>query len=153
MTRATFISYLKHCLARSLRRGAIVIMENLPAHKGVAVKKAVETAHAKLIYLPKYSPDLNPIEQAFSKLKALLRKAAERTILLLWRRIGKLLADFSATKVLCELAPGPSPRERANKKGRNPRRDAARVIRRKRRHRCHRRKRRASAANLICRSV
>jgi transposase len=98
MTRTTFVSYLKQGLAPSLRRGDIVIMDNLPAHKGVAVKKAIEAAHAKLLYLPKYSPDLNPIEQAFSKLKALLRKAAERTIPLLCCRIGKLLADFSATE-------------------------------------------------------
>ena len=60
------------------------------------VEKAVKAARASLLYLPKYSPDLNPIEQAFSKLKALLRKAAERTVPGLWRRIGKLLATFSA---------------------------------------------------------
>ena len=64
--------------------------------KGVAVQKAIEAARAKLLYLPKYSPDLNPIEQAFSKLKALLRKAAERTIPRLCSRIGKLIATFSA---------------------------------------------------------
>jgi transposase len=87
MTRATFLAYLEQCLAPTLRHGDIVIIENLPAHKGIAVQKkgiavqkAIEAARAKLLYLPKYSPDLNPIEQAFSKLKALLRKAAERTI-------------------------------------------------------------------------
>ena len=74
----------------------IVIIDNLPAHKGLAVEKAIETARARLLYLPKYSPDLNPIELAFSKLKTLLRKAAERTIPGLRRRIGKLIAAFSA---------------------------------------------------------
>ena len=72
------------------------IIDNLPAHKGVAVQKAIKTARARLLYLPKYSPDLNPIELAFSKLKTLLRKAAERTIPGLCRRIGKLIAAFSA---------------------------------------------------------
>ena len=78
------------------KRGDIVIIDNLPAHKGVAVEKAIKTARARLLYLPKYSPDLNPIELAFSKLKTLLRKAAERTISGLCRRIGKLIAAFSA---------------------------------------------------------
>ena len=96
MTRATFLAYLEQCLAPTLRHGDIVIIDNLPAHKGIAVQKAIEAARAKLLYLPKYSPDLNPIEQAFSKLKALLRKAAERTIPHLCRRIGKLIATFSA---------------------------------------------------------
>jgi transposase len=80
----------------NFRHGDIVIIGNLPAHKGIAVQKAIKAARAKLLYLPKYSPDLNPIEQAFSKLKALLRKAAEQTIPNLCRRIGKLIATFSA---------------------------------------------------------
>lgn len=96
MTRATFLAYLEQCLRPTLKRGDIVIIDNLPAHKGVAVKKTIEAARASLLYLPKYSPDLNPIEQAFSKLKALLRKAAERTVPGLCRRIGKLIAAFSA---------------------------------------------------------
>jgi transposase len=95
MTRATFLTYLEHCLKPTLKRGDIVIIDNLPAHKGDAVQKVIKTARARLLYLPKYSPDLNPIEQAFSKLKALLRKAAERTIPGLCRRIGKLLGAFS----------------------------------------------------------
>ena len=86
MTRATFLAYLEQGLGPTLKRGDIVIIDNLPAHKGVAVEKAIKTARARLLYLPKYSPDLNPIEQAFSKLKALLRKAAERTIPGLCRR-------------------------------------------------------------------
>ena len=96
MTRATFLAYIEQCLRPTLKRRDTVIIDNLPAHKGDAVEKAVKAAHASLLYLPKYSPDLNPIEQAFSKLKALLRKAAERTVPGLWRRIGKLLATFSA---------------------------------------------------------
>jgi transposase len=96
MTRATFLAYLEQCLRPTLKRGDIVIIDNLPAHKGVAVEKAIKTARARLLYLPKYSPDLNPIELAFSKLKTLLRKAAEQTIPGLCRRIGKLIAAFSA---------------------------------------------------------
>ena len=96
MTRAAFLAYLEQCLRPMLRRGDIVIIDNLPAHKGDAVEQVIKAARASLLYLPKYSPDLNPIEQAFSKLKALLRKAAERTVTGLWRRIGKLLAAFRA---------------------------------------------------------
>src|SRR5450830_984107 len=70
MTRATFLAYLEQCLVPTLNRGDIVIIDNLPAHKGIAVPKTIKTARARLLYLPKYSPDLNPIEQAFSKLKA-----------------------------------------------------------------------------------
>ena len=98
MTRATFLAYLEQGLKPTLKRGDIVIIDNLPAHKGVAVEKVINTARARLLYLPKYSPDLDPIEQAFSKLKALLRKAAERTIPDLCRRIGKLVAAFSASE-------------------------------------------------------
>ena len=76
MTKADFLAYIEQCLRPTLKRGDIVIIDNLPAHKGDEVQHAIETARAILLYLPKYSPDLNPIEQAFSKLKALLRKAA-----------------------------------------------------------------------------
>ena len=96
MTRDTFVAYLEQCLRPTLKRGDIVIIDNLPAHKGVAVEEAIKASRARLLYLPKYSPDLNPIEQAFSKLKSLLRKAAERTVTGLCRRIGKLIAEFSA---------------------------------------------------------
>src|SRR5271155_6007838 len=98
MTRAIFLAYLEQGLKPTLKRGDIVIVDNLPVHKGVAVEKVINTARARLLYLPKYSPDLDPIEQAFSKLKALLRKAAERTIPDLRRRIGKLVAAFSASE-------------------------------------------------------
>ena len=77
------------------KRGEIVLMDHLPAHKVAGVAEAIEAAGGTLIYLPKYSPDLNPIELAFSKLKAHLRKAAEHTILRLLRRIGRVVTDFS----------------------------------------------------------
>jgi transposase len=94
MTRAIFVEYLRQCLIPTLRPGDIVVMDNLPAHKGGAVRQIIEAAGAELRYLPAYSPDLNPIEQGFSKLKAHLRKAQERTIDTLWQRIGKLLDLF-----------------------------------------------------------
>jgi transposase len=94
MTRAIFLEYLRRCLVPTLRPGDIVVMDNLPAHKGEAVRKTIEEAGAELRYLPAYSPDLNPIEQAIAKLKAHLRKAQERTIDALWRRIGKLIDLF-----------------------------------------------------------
>jgi transposase len=71
-------------------------MDNLPVHKVAGVAEAIEGAGAMLIYLPKYSPDFNPIELAFSKLKAHLRKAAEHTVPRLWRQIGRIVTDFSA---------------------------------------------------------
>jgi transposase len=91
-----FLAYLQQCLVPTLKRGEIVLMDNLPVHKIVGVAAAIAAAGATLIYLPKYSPDLIPIELAFSKLKAHLRKAAEHTIPRLLRRIGRLVTDFSA---------------------------------------------------------
>ena len=90
-----FLAYLKQCLVPTLKRGEIVLMDHLPAHKVAGVAEAIEAVGATLIYLPKYSPDLNPIELAFSKLKAHLRKAAERTILRLLRQIGRVVTAFS----------------------------------------------------------
>ena len=95
MNAAAFIAYLERCLVPTLKRGDTVIMDSLPVHKVAGVRELIEAAGAMLRYLPKYSPDLNPIEQAFSKLKAYLRKAAERTIPRLCRRIGTLTATFS----------------------------------------------------------
>ena len=94
MTRAIFVEYLRQCLIPTLQPGDIVVMDNLPAHKGGTVRQIIEAAGAELRYLPAYSPDLNPIEQGFAKLKAHLRKAQERTIDTLWQRIGKLLDLF-----------------------------------------------------------
>ena len=83
---AMTVAYLKECLVPKLKRGDVVMMDSLPVHRVAGVREVIEAAGAKLRYLPKYSPDLNPIEQAFSKLKAHLRKAAERTIPRLSRR-------------------------------------------------------------------
>ena len=90
-----FQAYVDQVLVPELRPGDIVIMDNLGSHKGAGVRAAIETAGAELLYLPPYSPDFNPIENAFSKLKALLRKAAERTVDGLWGRIGALLPTFT----------------------------------------------------------
>ena len=80
MTGAWFLSYVEQVLVPTLTRGDIVILDNLPAHKGSAGREAIEAAGARLLFLPPYSPDFNPIENAFAKLKALLRRAAARTI-------------------------------------------------------------------------
>ena len=89
MTGKKFLAYVERCLAPTLKRKDIVMIDNLPAHKAAGVREAIEARGAMLRYLPKYSPDLNPIEMPFSKLKAYLRKAAERTIPRLRRRIGQ----------------------------------------------------------------
>jgi transposase len=96
MNGPMFLAYVKQCLVPTLKRGEIVLMDNLPVHRVAGVAEAIEGAGATLIYLPKYSPDLNPIELAFSKLKAHLRKAAEHTISRLCRRIGRAVTDFTA---------------------------------------------------------
>ena len=95
MNREAFLIYVKHFLAPTLTPGDIVIMDNLPAHKGADVRRSIEATGARLMFLPPYSPDFNPIENAFAKLKALLRKAAERTVEGLWRTIGNLLDAFT----------------------------------------------------------
>ena len=89
-----FEAYVTEVLVPELQPGDIVIMDNLGSHKGQAVRKAIRDAGAKLLFLPPYSPDLNPIEQVFAKLKLLLRKAAERTVEATWQRIGQLLDAF-----------------------------------------------------------
>ena len=106
MTRAIFLEYLRQCLGPTLAPGDIVVMDNLPAHKGEAVRQIIETAGAELRYLPAYSPDLNPIEQFIAKLKAHLRKAQERSIDGLCQRIGQLLDRFQPqeyAKLLCQF--------------------------------------------------
>ena len=95
MNREAFLVYIDKILGPTLRPGDIVVMDNLPAHKGEEVRKAIEATGAVRLLLPPYSPDLNPIELAFSKLKALLRKAAERTVGGLWDRIGQVLEAFT----------------------------------------------------------
>jgi len=90
-----FQAYVDQILVPTLAPGDIVIMDNLGSHKGAGVRAAIEAAGARLLYLPPYSPDFNPIEKAFSKLKAHLRKAAERTVDGLWNMIGALLPAFT----------------------------------------------------------
>lgn len=94
MNGNTFLAYVEQILAPSLKPGDIVVLDNLSAHKVAGVREAVEAAGARLLYLPPYSPDFNPIEQLFAKLKALLRKAAERSVDGLWNRIASLLDAF-----------------------------------------------------------
>ena len=90
-----FLAYVEQVLVPTLKRGDIVIMDNLPAHKIAAVREAIEAAGAKLLFIPPYSPDLNPIELAFSKLKSLLRAKAIRTVDALWKALGDLCDSFS----------------------------------------------------------
>jgi transposase len=94
MNGAIFIEYLQQCLVPTLRPGDIVIIDNLPAHKRDTVRQIIEAAGATLRYLPPYSPDLNPIEQSFAKLKAHLRQAKKRTIPALYDRIARALETF-----------------------------------------------------------
>lgn len=91
----SFLAYVEQILVPTLSAGDIVIMDNLGSHKGMAVRRAIRAAGARLFFLPPYSPDLNPIEQVFSKLKTLLRKADQRTIEATWKRIGQLLNCFT----------------------------------------------------------
>ena len=95
MNGDAFLAYVKHVLVPDLQPGDIVIMDNLSVHKGAAVRDAIETAGAELRFLPPYSPDFNPIEQAFAKLKALLRKAAARTKQALWNEVSASLDAFT----------------------------------------------------------
>ncbi len=90
-----FRTYVETQLVPTLQPGDIVVLDNLGSHKSQAVRDAIKEAGARLWFLPPYSPDLNPIEQVFAKLKTLLRKADERTIEATWRRIGQLLDTFT----------------------------------------------------------
>ena len=92
----SFRTYVEKVLLPTLREGDIVIMDNLGSHKGKAVRALIRSAGAKLFFLPKYSPDLNPIEQVFAKLKHLLRKTAARTVEAICIAVGELLGTFSA---------------------------------------------------------
>jgi transposase len=90
-----FQAYVDQVLVPELKSGDVVVMDNLGSHKGAGVRSAIEKAGASLLYLPPYSPDFNPIENAFAKLKALLRKAAQRTVEGLWTKIADLLPAFT----------------------------------------------------------
>ena len=94
----SFLAYVEQFLVPTLSHGDIVIMDNLGSHKSMAVRRAIRAVGAKLLFLPAYSPDLNPIEQVFAKLKTLLRRAEERTVEATWKRIGSLLNCFTAAE-------------------------------------------------------
>jgi transposase len=91
----SFRAYVEQMLVPTLQPGDIVVMDNLGSHKAKAIRRAIRAVGARLVFLPPYSPDLNPIEQVFAKLKLLLRKAEERTVEGVWRRIGNLLQHFT----------------------------------------------------------
>lgn len=93
-----FLAWVRQFLCPTLRPGDTVMLDNLSSHKVAGVKEALTAAGAALLYLPPYSPDLNPIEKLFAKLKALLRKAAKRSINALWKEIGELLNTVSSTE-------------------------------------------------------
>ena len=100
----SFLAYVEQFLVPTLSPGDIVIMDNLGSHKSIAVRRAIRRAGAKLFFLPPYSPDLNPIEQVFAKLKTLFRKAEERTVEACWKRIGNLLDAFQPAECANYLA-------------------------------------------------
>lgn len=93
-----FLAWVQQFLIPTLKPGDVVVLDNLGSHKGQAVRRAIRAAGAHLLFLPPYSPDLNPIEMMFAKLKTLLRRADERSIAAVWNRIGTLLSNFSPTE-------------------------------------------------------
>jgi transposase len=100
MNDEAFKAYCRSQPGPTLKPGAIVICDNLPAHKVADVQALIEARGATLKYLPPYSPDLNPIKQVFAKLKALLRKAAERSVDKLWQAIGLIVDQFNPDEYL-----------------------------------------------------
>ena len=94
MNGPAFLAYVEQFLAPALQRGDVVVMDNLSAHKVAGISEAIRAAGASILYLPPYSPDLNPIEQVFAKLKALLRRAAARSKETLWTAIGQIISQF-----------------------------------------------------------
>jgi transposase len=100
MTSDLFIAYIEQVLVPTLKPGDVVVMDNLPAHKRSTVEEALKRVRCRLLYLPPYSPDLNPIELAFSKLKSMLRKAGKRTVDGLWEFLGQALDAFSPQECL-----------------------------------------------------
>jgi transposase len=93
-----FLAWVIQFLVPTLQPGDIVVLDNLGSHKSVAVRRAIRSAGAHLLFLPPYSPDLNPIEMVFAKLKTLPRKADERSIAAVWHRIGSLLQQFNPSE-------------------------------------------------------
>ena len=98
MNGPAFLAYVEQVLVPELAPGDVVVMDNLPAHKVGGVRRAIEDAGASLLYLPSYSPDFNQIEMAFSKLKAILRKTAPRTVMDLWQALAQALDTFTPTE-------------------------------------------------------
>ncbi len=109
MNGNVFLAYVEQVLVPTLEPGNVVIMDNLPAHKAAGVRNAIEAAGASLLYLPPYSPDFNPIENAFAKLKAMMRAKAERTIEALWDTVGTVLDLFSPAECANFWAAGYDP--------------------------------------------
>ena len=99
----SFTDYVEQCLVPTLSPGDVVIMDNLSSHKRPAIRHAIRSVGARLLFLPPYSPDLNPIEQVFAKLKHLMRKAAERSHQATWQRIGSLLDNFPPSECAAYL--------------------------------------------------
>ena len=99
-TKVIFETYVERVLAPSLRAGQVVVMDNLSAHKGEEVRELIEARGCEVLYLPPYSPDLNPIEEAFSKMKALLRRAAARTREALIEALGAAISAVSSADAL-----------------------------------------------------
>ena len=95
MNGEAFLAYVRQVLVPTLRAGDVVVMDNLSSHKKAGVRQTIEAAGAKLLFLPPYSPDFNPIELAFSKFKWLLRTAAERTVECMWNAIGRIIDLFT----------------------------------------------------------
>lgn len=95
MDAAAFVAYVEQVLAKDVRRGDVVILDNLSSHKTAGVRAALLRCRIAYLYLPPYSPDLNPIENAFSKLKRLVRSAGERTVEGLWSALGRLIDQFT----------------------------------------------------------
>jgi len=93
-----FLAYIRRVLLPTLRKGDVVAMDNLGSHKIPGVREAIEEAGATLVYIPPYSPDLNPIEMVFSKIKAVLRKKALRTVEALWKELGEITGCVSSTE-------------------------------------------------------
>lgn len=98
MTGVWFLAYVEQVLAPTLKPGDIVILDNLARHRNAAARRAIEAVGASLLFLPPYSPNLNPIENAFSKPKAILRKAAARSRDHLWKAIAQIIDTFTPTE-------------------------------------------------------
>jgi transposase len=100
MNSEYFLAYVQQFLVPTLGRGDLVVLDNLSSHKQAGVQESLQSVGADVLYLPPYSPDLNPIEKLFAKLKTLLRTHAERTVETLWKRAGQLLDEFSPQECL-----------------------------------------------------